>query len=277
MVQQEFSPSICITAQQRKTLEAGMRNKIAFIMAAVLACLAGIQAAYPWGPLTNAYITSMLVSTEGSPDGHWEGALKMNNQEIGVSLDLAQNAESEWIGSMGVPSEKMTGLVVMDIKVNGNSVNFIAVELQMAKLNLTLSPDGSMKGTISSPQGPAPIEFKRTGEAKVELIASSPAVSKELEGDWEGLLQTPGRAFRVVVHFKNQPDKTVAATVAVDASDSGAMGVPLNDVKQIGQKVEFGIKVAHSTFQGTLNQEGNELAGQWMHEETPMQLMLRKK
>ena len=222
-----------------------------------------------------ALFFATLVCAQESPDGHWEGAFTVNNREIGASLDLAKNAKSEWIASMGLPSESMTGLVVMNVTVNGKSVNFVAVELQMAKFDLTLGPDGRMKGTISTPQGPVPVEFKRTGEAKVELIPASPAVSKELEGDWEGSLQTPNRAFRIVIHFKNQPDTTVAATI--DTPDTGAVGLPLNDVKQNGQNVEFGIKVAHASFQGTLNQECTELAGQWGHEASHMPLTLRKK
>lgn len=252
-----------------------MRNNIAVIIAVVLTCLAGTRGAYPWGSLTHASITTKTVPTEGSPDGHWEGVLTMNNREIGVSLDLAKNAKSEWIASMGFPSERMTGLAVMNITVNDKSVKFIAVEFQMAKFDLTLGPDGSMKGTISTPQGPVPVEFKRTGEAKVELIPASPAVSKELEGDWEGSLQMPNGAFRIIVHFKNRPDKTVAATI--DTPDSGAMGLPLNNVKQTGQKVEFGIKVANASFQGTLNQECTELAGQFGPEENLSPLTLRKK
>ncbi len=216
-----------------------------------------------------------LVCAQESLNGHWEGAFTMNNREIGLSLDLAKNAKSEWIASMGLPSQGMTGLVVMGVAVNGKSVSFVAVELRMAKFDLNLDPDGKMKGTMSTPQGPVPIEFKRTGEAKVELILASPAVSKELEGNWEGSLQTPGRAFRIVVHFRNQPDKTVAATI--DTPDTGAIGLPLDNVKQLGQSVEFGVKVAHASFKGTLNQECTELAGQWGHEESGMPLTLRKK
>ena len=210
-----------------------------------------------------------------SPDGHWEGTITVNDREMGLSLDIAKNTKSEWIGSMGLPSEKMTGLVVTDITVNGQFVKFVAVELQMAKVELTLDAAGKMKGTISTPQGPVPVEFKHTGEANVALIPASPAVSKELEGDWEGSLQTPDRAFRIIVHFRNQPDNTVTATI--DTPDTGGMGLPLNDVKQTGQNVEFGIKIAHASFQGTLNQEGTELTGQWGHQESRIPLTLRKK
>jgi hypothetical protein len=177
---------------------------------------------------------------------------------------------------MGLPSENATGLVVMDVAVNGKSVKFVAVELRMAPFDLTLGSDGRMKGTISSPQGSLPIEFKRTGEAKVELIPTSPAVSKELEGDWEGSMESPNGTFRLVFHFKNQPDNTVTATV--DSGLAASMvGMPLNNVEQTGEKVEFGMKIAGATFQGSLNKEGTELAGQLNHEANSTPLTLRKK
>ena len=145
----------------------------------------------------------------------------------------------------------------------------------MARFDLMLEPDGKMRGTLSNPRSTVPIEFKRTGEAKVELIPASPVVSNELEGDWEGSLQMPGRAFRIIFHFKNQADGTVLATV--DTPDSGATGLPMNNVKQTGRKVEVGVRIAHATFQGTLSPEGTELAGQFAHEQNSFPLTLRKR
>jgi hypothetical protein len=223
-----------------------------------------------------AVLFASLGWAQGSPAGHWEGTLKVNNRDIGLSLDLAKNENSEWIASMGVPSENATGLFVKDVTVSGQSVKFMAVMLQMATADLTLSPDGKLAGTITGRQGPMPIEFKRTGEAKVVLPPGSPAVSKELEGDWAGTLPAPnGGGFQMVVHFRNQADKTVAATI--DILNNGAKDMPINDVKQAGQKVEFGLKIANSSFRGTLNQEGTELAGQWIRDSDTTPVTLRKK
>ncbi len=216
-----------------------------------------------------------VVSAQGTPAGHWEGSITANGQVIGLSLDLARNANSEWIASMGVPSENLTGLVVLGTAVTDTTVTFVAVELQMAKVNLTIGPDGTLKGTMSTPEGPTPVEFKRTGVAKVELMPPSPAVSRELEGDWEGSLETPGGPIRMVIHFENRPDGTVAATF--DPPDSQAMRLPLNDVKQTGREVEFGIRVAHASFRGTLNEDSSEIAGQFGHEGNRAPLTLRKR
>jgi hypothetical protein len=217
-----------------------------------------------------------LVCAQAGPDGHWEGSFNVNSREVGLSLDLAKNGGSEWIASMSVPSQDMTGLVVRDVAVNGKCVKFVAVELQMAAFDLTLGPDGRMKGTMSAPQGPMPVELTRTGEAKVELIPASPAVSKELDGDWEGSLQVPnGALFPLVFHFKNQPDRMVAATM--DSPGRNAMAMPLNSVRQTDQKVEFGMKIAGASFQGSLNKESTELAGQFTTEAGSTPMTLRKK
>ncbi len=223
---------------------------------------------------TNAASPADQHTSEAAPAGHWETDLAGDGPQRtrAMTLDLAKNAKSEWIASMGLPSENRTGLVVKDVAVNGKSVKFVALELMSAPFDLTLGPDGKMKGTISG-LASKPVEFKRTGEAKVELIPASPAVSKALEGDWEGSLPMPNGAFRMVFHFKNQPDQTVLTTF----DTPNATDLPLNDVKQTGQKVEFGMRIAHGAFQGTLNKEGTELAGQFTHEVNSTPLTLRKK
>lgn len=222
-----------------------------------------------------AVLFASVVPAQTGPAGHWEGTFKVNDREVGLGLDLAKNAKSAWIASMSVLAENVTGLVVMDVVVNGTSVKFVGVELMMSKFDLALEPDGRMRGTLSNPQTTAAIEFKRLGDAKVELIPASPAVSRDLEGDWEGSLQMPGRAFRILFHFRNQADGTVAATI--DTPDSGGQSLPLNNVKQTGRNVEVGIRIAHATFQGTLNTEGTELAGQFAPEENSLSLTLRKR
>src|SRR4051812_22335210 len=110
------------------------------------------------------WLASALCA-QTSPAGHWEGTFNADGRDIAVSLDLARNDNAEWIASMGVPAQNVTGLVVKDVVVNGNSVKFMAVELQMAKLDLTLT-EGKLAGTITGPRGSLTIEFKRGGEAK---------------------------------------------------------------------------------------------------------------
>jgi hypothetical protein len=219
------------------------------------------------------FAAASLLGAQSTPAGHWEATFNADGREIGLSLDLAQK-DAGWIASMGMPAENVTGLVVKDLAVNGKSVKFMSVELMMSTFDLKLGEDGKLTGTLVNPRSSSlPIEFHRTGEAKVQLPPTSPAVSKELEGDWAGALKTPGSEVEVTIHFKNLPDGTVSATIDVPATKS--VGMPIDSVKQSGDKVQFGLKIAHGAFQGTL--KGNELTGELGHDGQGMPMVLRKK
>ena len=53
-------------------------------------------------------------------------------------------------------------------------------------------------------------------------------------------------------------------------------GTLKGDRGDIGVSLDW-IRVAHASFQGTLNQEGTELAGQFQHEPDGVPMTLRKK
>ncbi len=221
----------------------------------------------------------MCASTAGAqtgPAGHWEGRCSVDGRDLTLTLDLAKNASSLWTASMGVPSEKATGLVVSEVSVDGASVTFIAVELMMARFDLTLTPASTLKGTFATRGAPIPIEFTRAGEAHVELMASSPAVSKDLEGEWAGTLPVgPPQGFLLVVQFRNRADGTLDATF--QNLTQGPNAVPIDGVRQADRNVEFGLRVAHAGSKGTLNEDGTVLDGQFTHEGAPpVPLTLRK-
>ena len=176
---------------------------------------------------------------------------------------------------MGVPPQA-SGLVVTDLAVEDKSVRFTALEMMMTRFDLVLSAGGSLSGTYTPRMGSgSSVEFKRTGEAEVELIPPIPAVSAELEGDWEGTLAMGPGQFRILFHFWNQPGKTAKATI--DTPASNGFGMPLDSAKQTGRTVEVGIRIAEASFKGTLNAECTELTGQFMHETQGMPLTLKKK
>jgi uncharacterized protein YciI len=101
----------------------------------------------------------------------------------------------------------------------------------------------------------------------------SPAVSKDLEGDWAGTLKMAAAELPVAVHFKNR--HTVDATIDIPAQK--AMGMPLGGVKQTGDKVEFRLNAARAAFQGTLNKDCTELTGEIAQGSQSMSVTLKKK
>jgi uncharacterized protein YciI len=109
---------------------------------------------------------------------------------------------------------------------------------------------------------------------KVEVQKANPAVSAELEGDWEGTIDAMGHSLRVAVHFKNQPDQTVKATL--DSPDQGATGLALSDVVQKGSSIEFQLRMAKGSYKGELNKEATLITGQWTQGGNPSPLNLKR-
>jgi hypothetical protein len=225
-----------------------------------------------WRSAAAALLLAAALAAQTGPAGHWEGTINVNGRDIPLTLDLARNDKAEWIASMGAQGN--SGLVVKDLVVEGNSLKFMAVELRMAQAALMFA-DGKLSGTLTASGDSLPVEFKRAGDAKVELTPASPEVSKDLEGDWVGTVKTPGPEIEISLHFKNQPDHTVRATI--DIPMQNAVGMPLDNVKQSGEKLEFGLKIARASFRGTLDKERGELKGQFGQADQQMDVLLKKK
>jgi hypothetical protein len=55
-----------------------------------------------------ALLFASLMCAQAGPDGHWEADIKGDGPQLmRVTLDLAKNAKSEWIASMGLPSANL--------------------------------------------------------------------------------------------------------------------------------------------------------------------------
>jgi hypothetical protein len=223
--------------------------------------------------LCGAFLSAAFAQT--GPTGHWEGTVQLPDRNIQIVVDLAKDEKGAWSGAFS-QTDGVKNVPLADIKVDDKSVKFkIAAGGGAAPdFDCSLENPTSMRCTLTTPGGSVTSSMKRTGEAKIDLPKSSPAVAGELEGNWEGSIDTPNGALRLVVHLKNQPDKTVKATM--DSLDQNAMDLPLTDVVQKGPAVEFQLRLVNGAYKGTLNKEGTQLEGEWSQGGTSLPLTLKK-
>ena len=219
--------------------------------------------------------TCALLAQTG-PAGHWEGNIQLPDRELQIALDLVRDNQGAWIGTFANVTQNARDLPLADIKLDGKSLKFrLGVGGANAPdFDCALESATAMNCTLNTPGGSVSGPLKRTGEGKVEKPKSSIAVSKELEGDWEGTLDAPNGPLKIVVHFQNQPDKTVKATL--DSPDQNSMDMPLTDVIQKESAVEFQLRIVGGGYKGTLNKEGTELAGEWSQGGGSLPLTLKK-
>ena len=83
------------------------------------------------------------------------------------------------------------------------------------------------------------------------------AQEKDITGNWQGTLQA-GKGLRTLIKISKEDGKLKAVMYSID---QGGQPSPLTSVSLQGSSVNFEIKPLDVTYTGTLNPEGNAIAG----------------
>ena len=196
------------------------------------------------------------------PSGHWEGAIKVPNQPVSIQIDLTTKADGGGIATFtGV---NIKGYPLSDVVVEGSSVRFQLKVDGGGVFSAKLADAGkSLSGEFTTSEGGYTIPFSlaRTGDAKFDPPAKSPAIGKELEGRWAGTLDVNGVTMRITLNMANQPDGTSTGSLA--NLDQGGVEIPLAAISQTASNVSIDVKVVNGSYAGALNAAGSELTGTW--------------
>ncbi len=93
-----------------------------------------------------------LLAQDAKPFlGDWQGPISIAGMEIEISLHFTLNAEKKIAGTIDVPTQGATGLVLGEIKIEGKTISFTIPDAPGgASMKGTLDDAGKIiKGTIS--------------------------------------------------------------------------------------------------------------------------------
>jgi len=210
-----------------------------------------------------AIATALLVVTASiahaqsiDPTGHWKGAIEIPNNPMDFEMDLARNDRGELIGTVTAGADRAT-LPLVKVSLDGSSIVFYGRSDQQFHAQI-LSSGTVISGTAALSGYDLPFSMGRTGDAKIDPPPVGRAVTKSLEGVWNGALSASGRTLRLIVTIVNRPDGTaLAQSVSVD---EGGLTLP-TVVVQNDAHVTFEIRGVRSSWAGELNAAGTELRG----------------
>ena len=215
--------------------------------------------------------SGLRAQTAADPSGHWEGAIDIPGNSIRFQLDLAKNGAGELMGAV-TSMETKGGLPLGKIAVQGRSVTFYARSDQ--PFHGVLSADArSMSGDTTLSGYTLPFSMRRTGDAHIEPPATGAAITRELEGTWNGTLEIDGKALRLVLAMSNQPGGTSAGRIVL--VDEGGLIVPVV-ISQNASRVNFEQRGVPGSYSGTLNGDATELAGTWTKGSISLPLTFRR-
>jgi hypothetical protein len=219
---------------------------------------------------------SLLAQTAVDPTGHWEGAVHAPNMEVKIEIDLTKNSKGQLAGTFGNPAQSLKGLPLANFVVDDRSVGFQIKGSAAADRTFkgAVSADGtSISGDYSQGGYTVPFTVTRMGDARIEPLATSTAIGKELEGTWNGTLDVNGVQRSLVLTMTNQPDGT-ATGIFVNVEE--ALEIPIATITQKAATVTLDVKAVGGSYSGTLNPEGTELVGTLTQGATTLPLTLRR-
>jgi hypothetical protein len=215
--------------------------------------------------------SATTVSAQSDVRGHWTGSV----DSVGIEVDL-DKAASGWIGSFSMPTRGMSGIPLDSVTFADGKASFV-IKGSGQRFIGTLSTDGkTLDGSFSSATDAHSAKLARTGEARVELPKTSPAVTPEFLGSWDGTIRfdqlgTP--PLRVTLKISNGTEGAEALVISLDQGNSQ---LPVNTIIQKGTKLTLEVKVAGGVYEGEINQAGTQIDGTWSQMGNSTTLVLKK-
>jgi hypothetical protein len=201
--------------------------------------------------------------------GHWEGAIQTPGADLAIVVDIAKSGDGKLGGAIAMPSEKLQGLPLKSVTVDGTSIRFHARLDQ--EFNGYFAGDGDeIKGDITVEGHQLPIYLKRTGDAKIEPRASSAAIAKTFEGSWTAILGSEN--LRLIL--TNLPDGT--STGSVVNMNEGELEIPVSAIAVDGAGLKLGLKAVDGSYSGQLSADGTELVGTFQQGSQSVPLKFRR-
>jgi len=226
---------------------------------------------------TALLLASLTVCrAEELASGRWEGSVEIPDRELTLIVDLAQDGQGSWIGSIIIPGLDVKGALLTEIAVKDSGRSFAIKTARglEATLKGNLNADGTLSGNFVEAGNTAPFVLKRTGPPQVEAPPRSTSISKELEGEWKGEYELFGSQRHVSVKLVNRATNGAAAEFVVVGKKTTKLPVDL--VTQDGDSLTIDSHATGISYEGRFNKDANEIKGIFIQAGIELPLVLQR-
>ncbi len=106
------------------------------------------------------------------------------------------------------------------------------------------------------------------------LVTGAWAAPADIVGDWAGALEIGAVQLHLILHVTRGESGALRATM--DSVDQGANGIPIDVIALQGRALHFEMNALGASYDGTLSDDGNELAGDFTQRGTKLPLRLTR-
>ena len=220
--------------------------------------------------MTTIVCCAVPAHAQSDATGHWTGSVQVQAMRLDFVVDITRSAHGDLVGTIDLPTQRIKGLPLQKIAVDGKAVTFYARDDQPFRGLLT--SDGTIAGDMSIEGLSAPFTMTRTGDGVFTPAPRSAGINKGIAGTWSGALEANGRKLRLVLTVEAQPDGTMVAEM-IDV-DEGGLRSPVKLTQQ-GSTLTIESVAVPATISGTLNADATEIAGTFSQGSSNLPLTLR--
>jgi len=224
--------------------------------------------------LVFVFISTVICHGQVSHSGRWEGSVTIPERELKLVVDLAEDKDGAWIGSIIIPGLNIKGAPLTDIALKDSELSFaIKSALGPTKFNGHFSGNGAFKGDFVQAGNTAPFTLEKTGPPQVELPVRSTSIAKEFEGEWKGEYELFGYPRHVTIKLANRADAASAEFVVVGKKTNN---LPVDLVTQEGSFVRIDSHEIGISYEGRFRKESGEINGTFIQGGLELPLVLRR-
>ncbi len=188
--------------------------------------------------------------------GDWAGTLKAGPAELRLVLHISAAKDGSLTATFDSVDQGAFGTPVDTITLKESKLNF-AINVAHGTYEGTVNKDASeIAGTWSQGQ-PLELNFKRA-QPQAAAPAPKPAAPSDIDGTWQGSLDTPRGALRILFKFVNMD---TGLTATMQSPDQSPNWMPTTSVTRSGDKLTIDMKAFGASFEGQINAAKDTING----------------
>lgn len=203
--------------------------------------------------------------------GDWEGVLDTGQGQLHLILHLTKAANGNLGATLDSVDQGANGIPVATVTLKDSKLS-LGVDAVNGTYEGTVKPDASeIDGTWTQGQ-PLPLNFKRAAAAPAKA-AAKPAKPSDIDGTWQGTLDTGQGKLTVVIHITNTED---GLTATMDSPDQNTTGIPVSSVTRNGSAFSLEVTGIGGKFEGKIAADLKSIDGTWRQGEASLPLTLKR-
>ncbi len=188
--------------------------------------------------------------------GDWAGTLQAGPAQLRLVLHITAAKDGSLTATLDSVDQGANGIPINTVTLKDGKLN-LDVEAVHGNYEGTVNKDVSEIAGIWSQGQPLELNFKRA-QSQAAAHSLKLAVPSDIDGTWQGSLNTPGGTLRILFKIINTD---AGLTATIQSPDQAPVWMPTTSVTREGSKLTIDMKAFGASFEGQINSAKDTIDG----------------